>query len=106
MVTAPRNDGDRKALARRVLENNRAFESMEANPDFLEWREKGPYADMEALRSAAFSVDRSDPTWKERVCEMVVEYQAVDRAMRQDVRRKGSDAARRALKELEAKDAA
>lgn len=106
MVTAPRNDEERRQLALRVLERNRAFESMEANPDFIEWRQEGPLAELEAIKEGIVSVSRETPDWKERVCSWVIEYQAIDRAMRQDLRLKGVEAARKALKELEAKDAA
>lgn len=73
------NDTERQQLAARVLEHNRAYESLEANPDFQEWRENGPLAEIALLKDKIADIDRGDPDWKEKACGMIAEYQGLSR---------------------------
>lgn len=58
-----------------ALESNRYFESLLSNPDFNEWREKVVMVRLNGIKDQAMSVDRTQPDWKDRVCDLVISYQ-------------------------------
>lgn len=66
---------ERLQLAARVVEKNRLYAALNANPDFVQWRETGPKAALEALKEKIVTVDRTNADWREKAGDMIIEYQ-------------------------------
>ncbi len=96
---------DTTLLAKRVIENNRVYTALAATPEFLEWQEIGPRKSLETLKTSIVGIDRTDPLWKEKVCDMVVEYQGITRVFEDNfnIHKRAADTARTIVKESETK---
>lgn len=94
---------DTISIAKRVIEKNRIYTALSATPEFLEWQEKGPKQSLESLKQAIVDVNRSDPLWKEKVADMVTEYQGIFRVFVDnfDIHTKAAEQARRIITESE-----
>lgn len=89
--------------AKRVVEKNRPYTALAATPEFEEWRELGPRASMDNLKKEIVSVDRTNPRWREIVCDMVIEYQGINRVFEDNfnIHARAADTARKIIQEAE-----
>lgn len=94
---------EHKQLAARVLEKNKVLEGLQANPDFQDWLELVPKAELEIIKSRILSADRTNDGWERKVTESVIEYQALRHAIFEltDIRLKAVAEARKVMKELD-----
>ena len=92
-----------KELAARVIEKNKGLEGIVANPDFQDWMELVPKAELEYLKKRIVTIDRSHANWREKVCDMVIEYQGIHRALFEltDIRLASVKEARKQMKGAE-----
>lgn len=72
---------DPKDLAARVLEKNKGLEGIYAQPDFQDWLELVPKAELDAIKDRIVKIDRSNPEWRNIVADLVIEYQALHRGI-------------------------
>lgn len=99
------NTDDQILQANRVVEKNRVYTALSTVPEFTEWRDIGPRKSLETLQTSIVGIDRSDPLWKDKVCDMVVEYQGIVRVFEDNfnIHKRAADTARTIIKEAETK---
>lgn len=92
---------ERQQLAARVLEKNKGLVGLSANPDFQDWLELVPKAELSLIVEKIIGIKRIDG-WEKVVCELVIEYQAINHAIVEltTIRLQAAETAR---KELEVK---
>ncbi len=86
-----------------MLEKNKGIEGIVANPDFQDWLDLVPKAELDLIQAKIVGMSRLEPNWKEQVCDLVVEYQALHRAIFDltTIRLKAAETARKEMKESE-----
>lgn len=91
---------DSRDLAARVLEKNKGLEGMYANPDFQDWLELVPKAELDLINRRILTVDRTNPDWLRLVGDWIIEYQSLHRGIFEltEYRLKAVQAARKSLK--------
>lgn len=96
---------EHRELAARVLEKNKGVVGLFANPDFQDWLELVPKAELKLLIDRIVGVDRSTKNWRELVCDSVIEYQGIYRAIIDltKIRVQAAEKARKDLKDLDKK---
>lgn len=92
-----------RQAAARVLEKNKVLNGLMANPDFQDWLELVPKAELVYIQHKILTIDRSKPDWEKKLAELVIEYQAINRAIftLTDERVKASEIARKKLTDLD-----
>jgi hypothetical protein len=66
---------EQSLLLKRVIAKNQIFENLNANPDFIAWREDVVNRRLEFLKESVLGVDRSRADWKEELSNNLVAYQ-------------------------------
>ena len=94
---------EQKQLYARVLEKNKGIEGLQANPDFLDWMELVPKAELKLINDRILNIDCNSEGWERRAANYVLQYQAINRAIvgLTETRGKVAQEARKKLKELE-----
>jgi hypothetical protein len=89
-------------LLNKIIGKNQAFENLLSNEDFLKWKDETVAPYLESIIVEIKGADRTQPDWKEKVCEAVIAYQEgkkmYDRLF--TLAAKNSELARNTLKQL------
>lgn len=92
-----------RQLNARVLEKNKVLSGISANPDFQNWLDLVPKAEMVILQAKILGIGRGEG-WKDEVCSLITEYQAIKRVIDvHDLRVHAVETARLNLQELDKK---
>jgi len=87
----------------RIVEKTQKYADLMAIPEFREWHKESVEAELSSLQDRIVGIDRGQPDWKEKACDMIAAYQETNRLLKVLFFKGASEnaKARKALRELE-----